>query len=49
MPVIPGTQEAEIRRITIGRQTGQKFSETPSQLMTQAWWITTVIPAIQEG
>jgi hypothetical protein len=31
VPVIPATEEVEIRRITVGGQSGQKVSKTPIQ------------------
>jgi hypothetical protein len=38
IPVIPGTQEWEIGRITVPDQPGKKVIETPSQQINQAWW-----------
>jgi hypothetical protein len=39
IPLISATWEAEIRRIVFQGQPGQKVSETPSQLIGQAWWL----------
>jgi hypothetical protein len=39
MPVILATQEAEIRRITVGSQPGQIVPKTLSQKNTKkGWW-----------
>jgi hypothetical protein len=48
-PLILSTQEIEIRMITVGALPGQKVSESPSQLMNQAWCHTAVIPDIHKA
>jgi hypothetical protein len=45
-PVIPATQEAEIREIILGDNPWQKVSETPpppSQSINWVWWHIPVI------
>jgi hypothetical protein len=44
IPVIPVTQQAEIRRITVPRQFRQKFSKMPSE-PRWVWWCTPIILA----
>jgi hypothetical protein len=38
-PVILATEEAKIKRITVWSQPRKNVSETPSQPITQTWWI----------
>jgi hypothetical protein len=47
MPVIPATWEAEIGRIEVCIQPGQKVSKTPCQQVSLAWWLMLVFPAVQ--
>jgi hypothetical protein len=52
-PVIPNSQEVEIKRIAIPGQCRQKVSENPSQQnkpsdnRPYAWWYMSIIPAMQ--
>jgi hypothetical protein len=50
MPIIPGTWEMEIRKITIPGQHRQNVSEPhpASQPISQAWWYVPIIPATRE-
>jgi hypothetical protein len=52
MPVIPVTQEAEIRRIAVWGQPQTKKKkkkwDSPSQLINQGWWPTSVVSAMRE-
>jgi hypothetical protein len=50
MPVIPATQQAEMERITVWGQPGQKVSKIPSQPI-KSWmqWHAPVIPATQRS
>jgi hypothetical protein len=45
MPVIPGTLEAEIDKITVQGRPQENVSETPCQSISQAEWCSPVIPA----
>jgi hypothetical protein len=49
MPVIQATWEADIRRIPIQDQPGQKVSETPFQQRSRVWWGMLIIPATLEA
>jgi hypothetical protein len=44
MPIIPASQEAEIRRITIPRQPRKILCKIPSQSVSFMWWHAPVIP-----
>jgi hypothetical protein len=48
MHVISATQEEEIRGMGAPGQPKQRVLATPSQSITQAWRLMSVIPAIQE-
>jgi hypothetical protein len=49
-PVILATLEAEIGRITVQGQSGQKICEIPiSTSNSWVWWHVPVIPATQEA
>jgi hypothetical protein len=49
MPIIPATQEVEIRRVEVQSQSGQKVSENTSHLISQTWWCIPVILVISEA
>jgi hypothetical protein len=49
MLVILATLEAEIGRIMVQGQRGQKVSETPSQPVNWTWWCASAIPAMQKA
>jgi hypothetical protein len=44
MPIIPASQEAEIRRITVPRQPRKIFCKIPSQSVIFMGWHAPVIP-----
>jgi hypothetical protein len=46
--VIPAILEAEMGRIMIGGQPGQKVTETPSQLTSQARRFVVIMPVLSE-
>jgi hypothetical protein len=46
-PIIPATQEAEIRRITVRNQPGQKVSEIPFQSISQACFLEEMLKVLQ--
>jgi hypothetical protein len=48
-PIIPATQETEMGRIMIQDQYSHKVSKIPSQETSQVWWLTSVIPDLQEA
>jgi hypothetical protein len=47
-PVIPATQEVQIRKIIVQGQPRQKVNETPFQQISQAWWFVSIIPVMGE-
>jgi hypothetical protein len=49
MPTIPTVLEAEIRRVMVQGQPGQKVNKTSSQPISQAWKCIPVIPTTQEA
>jgi hypothetical protein len=49
MPITLVIQEAEIRRISIPGQPGQKVHKTPISINDWAWWCMPIIPAMQRG
>jgi hypothetical protein len=49
MPVILVNQEAEIGRMAVQSQPGEKVSEIPSHPVSQVWWLTPVISATWEA
>jgi hypothetical protein len=49
MPIIPATQEVEIRRVEVQSQSGQKVSENTSHLISQTWWCMPAILATKEA
>jgi hypothetical protein len=48
MPVIPVTQETEVRRVVAYSQRGQKVSEMPFQSISWAWWCRPLLTAMWE-
>jgi hypothetical protein len=48
IPVIPATQETEIRKIRFKASPGKKVSKIPSQSISQTCQCMPVVPATQE-
>jgi hypothetical protein len=43
------SRPVEIQRVIVQGQFGQKVRETPSELVSEVWWHTSVIPTVWEA